>query len=85
MSAADSECVYLCVCLLFFLLFRGRKTVPKAGPDNNRHLCGSAGGRHRVCCCILQNQVSPKTETAHSKNMAIHRISLLPCINKEIL
>lgn len=55
----------LCVCGVWVNLCirgcdvdRGRGALPEKSPDNHGYLCGSVGGGHRVCGCLLQNQVS---------------------------
>uniref|UniRef100_A0A8C3AC68 Neuregulin 2b n=1 Tax=Cyclopterus lumpus TaxID=8103 RepID=A0A8C3AC68_CYCLU len=41
---------------------KGRGALSEAGADDHRHLRGAAGGWHRVCGGLLQNQVSQTAE-----------------------
>lgn len=47
----------MCVSNVRVLIHRGWGTLPEEGADYHWHLCGAAGGRHRLRGGLLQNQV----------------------------
>lgn len=46
-------CAWVRLCARGCDVDRGRGALPEKSPDNHGYLCGSVGGGHRVCGCLL--------------------------------